>query len=86
VIDLRGQPRVIKIEGTTILRGLLFPNSEEETLLHLAACERIELHATTQDWNLILRGIMELSRRAGSQPMSGQELKNLRTIIPVIFS
>lgn len=86
MIDLRGQPRVIKIEGTTILRGLLFPNSEEETLLHLAACERIELHATTQDWNLILRGIMELSRRAGSQPMSGQELKNLRTIIPVIFS
>tara|TARA_B100001996_G_C18626035_1_gene579798 strand:+ start:335 stop:595 length:261 start_codon:yes stop_codon:yes gene_type:complete len=86
VINLRGQPRVIKIEGTTILRGLLFPNSEEETLLHLAACERIELHATTQDWNLILRGIMELSRRAGSQPMSGQELKNLRTIIPVIFS
>ena len=86
MIDLRGQPRVIKIEGTTILRGLLFPNSEEETLLHLAACERIELHATTQDWNMILRGIMELSRRAGSQPMSGQELKNLRTIIPVIFS
>ncbi len=86
MINLRGQPRVIKIEGTTILRGLLFPNSEEETLLHLAACERIELHATTQDWNLILRGIMELSRRAGSQPMSGQELKNLRTIIPVIFS
>ena len=86
MINLRGQPKVIKIEGTTILRGLLFPNSEEETLLHLAACERIELHATTQDWNLILRGIMELSRRAGSQPMSGQELKNLRTIIPVIFS
>lgn len=86
MINLRGQPRVIKIEGTTILRGLLFPNSEEETLLHLAACERIELHATTQDWNLILRGIMELSRRSRSQPMSGQELKNLRTIIPVIFS
>jgi len=86
VIDLRGQPRVIKIGGATILRGLLFPNSEEETLLHLAACERIELHATTQDWNLILRGMMELSRRAGSKPMSGQELKKLRTIIPVIFS
>jgi hypothetical protein len=83
---MRGQPQVIQVDGTTILRGLLFPNSEEETLLHLAACERIELHATTQDWNLILRGMMEMSRRAGSSPMSGVELKNLRTILPVNFT
>ena len=83
---MRGQPQVIRVEGTTILRGLLFPNSEEETLLHLAACEHIELHATTQDWNLILRGMMEMSRRAGSPPMSGVELKNLRTILPVNFT
>ena len=83
---MRGQPRVINIDGVTILRGLLFSNSDEETLLHLAACERIELHAKSQDWNLILRGLMELSRRSGKQPMNGQELKNLRTILPVNFS
>ena len=86
MINLRGQPRVINIDGVTILRGLLFSNSDEETLLHLAACERIELHAKPQDWNLILRGLMELSRRSGNQPMNGHELKNLKSILPVNFS
>ena len=86
MINLRGQPRVIVIDGVTILRGLLFPNSDEETLLHLAACEKIELQASTKDWNLILRGLMELTRRAESESMSGIELKNLRRIIPVNFT
>ena len=80
---MRGQPRVIKINGATILRGLYFPNSDEETLLHLAACERIELHSTSKDWNFVLRGLMEISRRAGSQPMTGAELNNLRICLPV---
>ncbi|HJM66189.1 MAG TPA: hypothetical protein QF555_01425 [Candidatus Thalassarchaeaceae archaeon] len=83
---MRGQPRVIQVDGTTILRGLMFSESEEETLLHLAACEKIELNSTTQDWNLILRGLMELSRRAGSQPMNGEELKQLRISLPVNFT
>ena len=83
---MRGQPRVLRIDGTTILRGLVFPNSDEETLLHLAACEKIELHSSTSDWNLILMGLMELSRRAGSSPMSGDELKQLRISIPVNFT
>ena len=86
MINLRGQPRVIVIDGVTILRGLLFPNSDEEPLLHLAACEKIELQASTKDWNLILRGLMELTRRAESESMSGIELKNLRRIIPVNFT
>tara|TARA_B100001113_G_C21035148_1_gene589799 strand:- start:444 stop:677 length:234 start_codon:yes stop_codon:yes gene_type:complete len=77
---------VIVTDGVTILRGLLFPNSDEETLLHLAACEKIELQASTKDWNLILRGLMELTRRAESESMSGIELKNLRRIIPVNFT
>tara|TARA_X000001036_G_scaffold199447_3_gene187707 strand:+ start:46154 stop:46414 length:261 start_codon:yes stop_codon:yes gene_type:complete len=86
VINLRGQPRVIKINGTVILRGLFFPNSNEETLLHLAACEKIELHSTSKDWNFVLRGLMEISRRAGSHPMTGTELNNLRMILPVNFN
>lgn len=86
MINLRGQPRVIRINGTSILRGLFFPNSDEETLLHLAACERIELHSTSKDWNFVLRGLMEISRRAGSQPMTGTELNNLRIILPVNFT
>ena len=42
MINVRGQPRVLRVDGTTILRGLVFPNSDEEKLLHLAACEKIE--------------------------------------------
>lgn len=86
MINVRGQPRVLRIDGTTILRGLVFPNSDEETLLHLAACEKIELHSSTSDWNLILKGLMELSRRAGTSPMSGHELKRLRMSLPVNFT
>tara|TARA_B100001250_G_C19811128_1_gene795728 strand:- start:2191 stop:2442 length:252 start_codon:yes stop_codon:yes gene_type:complete len=83
---MRGQPRVIQVDGTTILRGLMFPGSDEETLLHLAACEKIELNSSTQDWNLILRGLMELTRRAGKESMSGDELKQLRISLPVNFT
>ena len=83
---MRGQPRVITIDGATILRALLFPNSDEETLLHLAACEKIELHASTQDWNFILRGLIEISRRASENPISGPELRQLRIAIPVNFT
>ena len=86
MINLRGQPRVIKINGMTILRGLILPNSQEETLLHLAACERIELHSTSKDWNFVLKGLMEINRRAESQPMTGTELKNLRMVLPVNFT
>ena len=70
----------------TILRGLILPNSQEETLLHLAACERIELHSTSKDWNFVLKGLMEINRRAESQPMTGTELKNLRMVLPVNFT
>ena len=86
MINVRGQPRVLRVDGTTILRGLVFPNSDEEKLLHLAACEKIELHSSTRYWNLILKGLMELSRRAGSSPMSGDELKQLRMSLPVNFT
>jgi hypothetical protein len=64
----------------------MFPGSDEETLLHLAACEKIELNSSTQDWNLILRGLMELTRRAGKESMSGDELKQLRISLPVNFT
>ena len=83
---MRGQPEVFNVDGTTILRGLLFSGSDEETLLHLAACERIELHSTTQDWNQILKGLIELNRRAGSETITGDELKQLRVVLPVIFT
>ena len=83
---MRGQPRVVEINGMTILRGLFFPDSDEETLLHLAACEKIELHSTSKDWNFVLKGLMEMSRRAGSQPMTGTELNNLRISLPVNFT
>ncbi len=83
---MRGQPRVLRIDGTTILRGLIFPNSHEETLLHLAACEKIELYSSTRDWNVVLKGLMELSRRAGTSPMRGDELKQLRKSLPVNFT
>ena len=86
MIILRGQPRVIKINGMTILRGLFLPNSQEETLLHLAACERIELHSTSKDWNFVLKGLVEINRRAESQPFTGIELNNIRMILPVNFT
>ena len=40
-MNVKGQPRVVHVNGSTVLRGLLIDGSDEETLLHLAACNQV---------------------------------------------
>ena len=55
---MKGQPRVVHVNGRTVLRGLLIEGSEEETLLHLAACNQVELISKGREWNTVLIGLM----------------------------
>ena len=82
---MKGQPRVVHVNGRTVLRGLLIEGSEEETLLHLAACNQVELISKGRDWNTVLIGLMELARVSQTEPLGGEKLQQLRRALPVDF-
>ncbi len=82
---MKGQPRVVHVDGSMILRGLLIEDSDEETLLHLAACNQVELISKGREWNTVLRGLMEIVRISGSEPLNGENLQQLRRALPIEF-
>lgn len=84
-MNVKGQPRVVHVNGSTVLRGLLIDGSDEETLLHLAACNQVELISNGREWNTVLLGLMELARVAETEPLSGENLQQLRRVLPVDF-
>ena len=82
---MKGQPRVVHVDGSMVLRGLLIEGSDEETLLHLAACNQVELISKAREWNSVLHGLREIIRVSGSEPLNGENLQQLRRALPIEF-
>ena len=82
---MKGQPRAVYVNGSTVLRGLVIEGSDEETLLHLAACNQVELISKRREWNTILLGLTEMVRLTGAEPLGGENLQQLRRSLPVDF-
>ncbi len=82
---MRGQPTVYRVDAALVLRGMLEPESEARTVLDLAACNIIEAHASSADWNLVMWALQQTLTKRGQQPMSGEELQDLRSALPVSF-
>jgi hypothetical protein len=82
---MRGQPTVYRVDAALVLRGLLDPDSEARTVLDLAACNMIEAHASSGDWNLVMWALQQTLTKRGLEPMSGENLQNLRSALPVSF-
>ncbi|DAC27836.1 MAG TPA: hypothetical protein HA330_00410 [Candidatus Thalassarchaeaceae archaeon] len=82
---MKGQPRVVYVDGSTVLRGLVIEGSDEETLLHLAACNQVELISKRREWNTVLLGLTEMVRLTGAEPLGGENLQKLRLSLPVDF-
>tara|TARA_B100001094_G_scaffold132929_1_gene128808 strand:- start:423 stop:674 length:252 start_codon:yes stop_codon:yes gene_type:complete len=82
---VKGQPRVVYVNGSTVLRGLVIEGSDEETLLHLAACNQVELISKRREWNTVLLGLTEMVRLTGAEPFGGENLQQLRQSLPVDF-
>jgi len=82
---VKGQPRVVYVNGSTVLRGLVIEGSDEETLLHLAACNQVELISKRREWNTVLLGLTEMVRLTGAEPLGGENLQQLRRSLPVDF-
>tara|TARA_X000001036_G_scaffold423758_1_gene448070 strand:+ start:8103 stop:8354 length:252 start_codon:yes stop_codon:yes gene_type:complete len=82
---VKGQPKVVYVDGSTVLRGLVIEGSDEETLLHLAACNQVELISKGREWNTVLLGLMEMVRASGAEPFGGESLQQLRKSLPVDF-
>ena len=82
---MKGQPRVVYVNGSTVLRGLVIEGSDEETLLHLAACNQVELISKRREWNTVLLGLTEMVRLTGAEPLGGENLQELRRSLPVDF-
>jgi hypothetical protein len=68
-----------------MVTGLFDEDSEDSTLLQLAACNQIELHATSGTWNTLLWMLTTgLSGDEGGG-ISGTELGEFRARLPVVF-
>ena len=82
---MKGQAPAYWVDARTLVTGLFDEDSEESTLLQLAACNQIELHATSGTWNTLLWMLTTgLSGNEGSG-ISGTELGEFRARLPVVF-
>ena len=82
---MKGQAPAYWINSDTLVRGLFSAGSDENKLLKLAACNTIELHATKKTWNTILWLLVNNLKQDGKPTLSGKELGDLKTRIPVDF-
>ena len=82
---MKGQAPAYKINSDTLVKGLFTEGSDENKLLKLAACNTIELHATKKTWNTILWLLVNNIKQDGKPVLSGKELGELKTRIPVDF-
>lgn len=82
---MKGQAPAYWINSDTLVKGLFTEGSDENKLLKLAACNTIELHATKKTWNTILWLLVNNLKQDGKPTLSGKELGELKTRIPVDF-
>ena len=80
---MKGQAPAYWVGADTLVRGLFDDDSDEYLLLQLAACNVVELHATSKTWNNLLWLVMNSQSTDGS--VSGQTLGELRASLPVAF-
>ncbi len=82
---MKGQAPAYWINSGTLVNGLFNKDSDENKLLKLAACNTIELHATKKTWNTLLWLLVNNLKKDGKPALSGTELGELKTRIPVDF-
>jgi hypothetical protein len=81
---MKGQAPAYWVNAGQLVRGLFDEGSDEQTLLQLAACNVVELHATSKTWNNLLWLVMN-SQGKGDSSISGQQLGELRASLPISF-
>ena len=84
-MNMKGQAPAYWVEAKTLVLGLFDEDSDESSLLQLAACNRIELHATSSTWNTLLWMLATGLRGDDDRGISGAELGELRSRLPVVF-
>ena len=82
---MKGQAPAYWVEAKTLVTGLFDGDSDESTLLQLAACNQIELHATSGTWNTLLWMLTTGLSEDGGGGISGTELGEFRARLPVVF-
>jgi len=82
---MKGQAPSYWITPGTLIRGLFEEGSDEQTLLSLAACNTIELHADKTLWNTILWLLVNNLKIEDKPIITGKELGELRAHLPVVF-
>ena len=82
---MKGQAPAYWVEAKTLVTGLFDGDSDESTLLQLAACNQIELHATSGTWNTLLWMLATGLSGDDGGGISGVELGEFRARLPVVF-
>ena len=82
---MKGQAPSYWITAENLVRGLFDDMSDEHTLLKLASCNIIELHAGTKVWNSFLWLLVNHLRRDSVPILTGKDLGELRSRLPIVF-
>ena len=82
---MKGQAPSYWITADNLVRGLFDETSDAHTLLKLASCNVIELHADNKTWNSILWLLVNHLKRDGMPILTGKDLGALRSRLPIVF-
>ena len=79
------RPNGFEFDAKNLVRALFSENTEEGKLLEAAACGYIEIFARAKAWNGVLWLIMNTLKKDGKPVYTGEELKDLRDSLPIVW-
>ena len=82
----KNKPPQHLIGAIQILKALLHENSDERKVLELAACNKIRLISSSNEWNKILMFLVRNFKDESGRPkLAGNRLGTLKKNLPVEF-
>ncbi|MAM36772.1 MAG: hypothetical protein CL988_06390 [Euryarchaeota archaeon] len=85
IVMMEWRPNGFEFDAKNLVRALFSENTEEGKLLEAAACGYIEIFARAKAWNGVLWLIMNTLKKDGKPVYTGEELKDLRDSLPIVW-
>ena len=79
------RPNGYEFDAKNLVRALFSEDTDEGELLEAAACGYIEIFARAKAWNGVLWLIMNTLKKDGKPVYTGEELKDLRDSLPIVW-
>ena len=79
------RPNGYEFDAKNLVRALFSEDTDEGKLLEAAACGYIEIFARAKAWNSVLWLIMNTLKKDGKPVYTGEELKDLRESLPIVW-